>query len=143
MIRLGLPGSIRSKKNSKRAIMVGGKNVPRRPVLLPSKAYQTWEKQARLSAAMQLRGFKATDKPVHVKVTVYYKGKQPDLSGCLESVGDCLEKYLWRDDKQIMSWDGSRLHHDKDNPRTEVEMEIFEGESSPLFEVANAKTNQT
>lgn len=21
---------------------------------------------------------------------------------------------------QIVSWDGSRLHHDKDNPRTEI-----------------------
>ena len=120
-----LPGSIRSKKNSKQVIMVGGRNVPKRAMIIPSKAYQTWEKQARLAAAAQLIGFKPVEGHVHVCAKVYYKGQQPDLSGCLESVGDCLEGYLWLNDKQIMSWDGSRLYHDKKNPRTEVEMRVF------------------
>lgn len=29
-------------------------------------------------------------------------------------------------DKQIISWDGSRLHHDLKNPRTEVEVEVIQ-----------------
>jgi Holliday junction resolvase RusA-like endonuclease len=118
-IRLAIPGSIRSKKNSKSIIMVGGKNVPRRPLLVPSKAYETWEKQARAS----MWG-KAIIPPlscaVHVEAHFYYKGPQPDLSGCMESIADCLEGILWADDGFIYSWDGSRMHHDLDNPRTEI-----------------------
>ena len=58
--------------------------------------------------------------PVSVNAQIYYKGPQPDLSGCHESIGDMGEGYLWLNDKQIYSWDGSRLHHDKKNPRTEL-----------------------
>jgi Holliday junction resolvase RusA-like endonuclease len=118
-MKITLPDTIRSKKNSKQIIMVGGKNVKRRPLLVPSKAYQKWEKQARRAARMQYRG-EPLPGPVSVAVRVYYKGRQPDLSGCLESIGDCLEGICWVDDKQIVSWDGSRLYHDLKNPRTEV-----------------------
>jgi hypothetical protein len=45
---------------------------------------------------------------------------KPDLSGTLESIGDALEGYVWANDTQIESWDGSRLHHDIENPRTEI-----------------------
>jgi hypothetical protein len=31
-----------------------------------------------------------------------------------------MEGIIWENDKQIISWDGSRLHHDKANPRTEI-----------------------
>jgi Holliday junction resolvase RusA-like endonuclease len=117
-----LPGSIRSKKNSKR-IYARGKFK----TVLPSKAYCAWEKQARLVAILLLRG--TLEAPFggpikNVKVTAYYKGQQPDLSGVLESVADCLEKIIWTDDKNIIAWDGSRLYHDLKNPRTEVEVEI-------------------
>jgi len=118
-----LPGSIRSKKNSKRACMVGGKNVPRRAVLLPSKAYTEWERQARAALTPYIDPHDTLfDGPVHVKVTAYIKGAMPDLSGVLESVGDACEGILWVDDKQIVSWDGSRVYRDKDNPHTEVEV---------------------
>ena len=117
-----LPGSIRSKKNSKR-IYARGKFK----TVLPSKAYCAWEKQARLVASEILHG--TLEAPFggdikNVKVTAYYKGQQPDLSGVLESVADCLEKIIWTDDKNIIAWDGSRLYHDLKNPRTEVEVEI-------------------
>ena len=62
-------------------------------------------------------------KPVSINAQIYYKGQQPDLSGCLESIGDAMESYLWANDKQIISWDGSRLHHDLKNPRTELTVE--------------------
>ena len=126
MVKITLPGSIRSKKNSKRPCEVGGKFKKKRLILLPSKAYMAWENQARLSAAMQLIGMPITDSPIHVCAMIYYKGQQPDLSGCLESVGDCLEGLVWVDDKQIMSWDGSRLYHDLHNPRTEITVEIIQ-----------------
>ena len=127
-----LPGSIRSKKNSKRVFKSG-------PVtrVLPSSAYLKWEEAARAAIMQQLfpdQCHKATG-PLHVKVIAYYKGQQPDLSGVLESVGDCLEGFLWDNDRQIQSWDGSRLVHDLDNPRTVVEV-------VPLEAASKNQTNQ-
>jgi len=111
-----IPGSIRSKKNSKRIVMAG-----RYPKLLPSKAYERWEKAFRgeLVLACYRRGIRPTDKLVHVQATFYYKGREPDLSGCMESLADACEGILWVDDKQIVSWDGSRKIHDRANPRVE------------------------
>lgn len=124
-IKITLPGSIRSKKNSKIATIIGGVNKPRRAMILPSKAYRAWEKTARQHAAYQFPGEPLTC-PVAVKVTVFYKGQRPDLSGALESVGDCLEGLVYGDDGLIESWDGSRLFHDKANPRTEIEVVPYE-----------------
>jgi len=112
-----IPGSVRSKKNSKRIFARG----PFKKVL-PSKAYEAWEKQARQS----LWG-KAIVPPIcvpcAVKATFYYKGQKPDLSGAMESIADCLQGIIWADDGLIESWDGSRMVHDKENPRTEVTVE--------------------
>jgi len=117
-IELYLPGSIRSKKNSKRIFARG-----KMKTVLPSKAYMEWEAEARYEIARQLYGypdFEILPCPVHINAQIYYKGKQPDLSGCLESIGDCLEGLIFSDDRQIVSWDGSRLYHDKSNPRTNI-----------------------
>ena len=122
-MKVVLPGSIRSKKNSKRVFKKG-----KFTVVLPSKTYEKWENQARLSIAIQLRGHEPTEQNVHVRALIYYKGPRPDLSGCLESVGDCLEGFLWVNDKQIVSWDGSRLYHNLQDPRTEITMKIIKGE---------------
>jgi len=118
-IELYLPGSIRSKKNSKRIYARG-----KMKMVLPSLAYLKWEKEARISVNQQLLGsvyeIRLLTVQVHVNAQIYYKGKQPDLSGSLESIGDCLEGIIWEDDSQIESWDGSRLYHDKKNPRTNI-----------------------
>lgn len=124
-IRITLPGSIRSKKNSKTVCMIGGVNVPKRPMIMSSKAYKKWEKLARQHAAIQYPGEPITD-PVAVRARIFYKGQRPDLSGCLESVGDCLEGLVWGNDKLIESWDGSRLEKDNANPRTELEVTLYE-----------------
>ena len=133
-LNLVLPGSIRSKKNSKIATIIGGKNKPRRAIILPSKAYTIWENEARAAVWMQLKKFKGvilpTDKLVEIKIIAHYKGPKPDLSGAMESVGDCLEKLIYTDDANIISWDGSRLCHDLHHPRTEVEVNIIEEQIS-------------
>ena len=123
-MKIILPGSIRSKKNSKIATIVGGVHKPRRAMILPSKAYTAWEKEARHAARQQYRNAPVDD-AVHVVAKIYYKGQQPDLSGCLESVGDAMEGVLWMNDKLIMSWDGSRLEKDNANPRTEIEVKTI------------------
>jgi len=120
-LTLILPDSIRSKKNSKR-IYARGKFK----TVLPSKAYIAWEKAARNSVKIQLHAnFYPLTFPLHVTVAAFYKGQQPDLSGVLESVGDALEGIVWENDKQIASWDESRLFHDLKNPHTIVVVETF------------------
>jgi Holliday junction resolvase RusA-like endonuclease len=130
-VRLILPGSVRSKKNSKQPVPIPAKGKTRikalignqwryaQIVLQPSKAYRAWEKEARWAAKTQYKA-PPVEHDVHVQIHAYYKGRMPDLSGAKESVGDCLEGILWKDDRQIRSWDGSRLYHDLKNPRTEV-----------------------
>lgn len=112
---LTVPGSIRSKKNSKRIFAVG-----KFKKVLPSKSYMEWEKQARISlCGRAIPDFPLTC-PVHVEAHFYYRGPRPDLQGCMESIADAMQGIIWENDGQIESWDGSRLHHDKDNPRTEI-----------------------
>ena len=126
-IKITIPGNIRSKKNSKQVCMIGGKNVPRRPMILPSKAYKQWEKAARAAVLEQIEGMAGmpTMADVEVKAVAYCKGRLPDLSGMLESVGDCLEGIIWVDDRQIKSWDGSRVVRDKERQRVEVEVVLI------------------
>lgn len=115
--RLALPGSIRSKKNSKR--IYAGRKFTR---VLPSEAYLEWERRARESIFLQTGKIRLLKGPVAVNAQIYHKGQRPDLSGCFESIGDCLEGFVYENDKQIISWDGSRLWHDLKNPRTIIEI---------------------
>lgn len=121
MIQITLPGNVRSKKNSKRLCMIGGKNKPRRPMALPSKAYEEWAKSARTAAIDQI-GLSpiAEPKKIAVRAVAYCNGVLPDLSGMLESIGDVLEGIAWENDRQIVSWDGSRVVRDKIHQRTEI-----------------------
>lgn len=113
-LKITLPGSVRSKKNSKRIFARG-----RFTKVLPSEAYERWEKEARRCASPGSR-VAPLNCTVEVEAHFYYRGPKPDLSGCLESVGDALEGLIWANDTLIKSWDGSRLHHDLRNPRTEI-----------------------
>lgn len=115
-MKLTISGSVRSKKNSKIPINVGG-----RFRLIPSKAYRKWEAAGRREVFAQLpKDFRMITEPIEVKATFFYKGNRPDLSGCCESCGDCLEGVVYSNDRLIESWDGSRLCHDLKNPRTEI-----------------------
>lgn len=137
-MKITIPGSIRSKKNSKQpcpipcapgsksSLFMRYKNGIVRPVrmmLQPSAAYRKWENGARDHLKRVFpKHLSPFSKPVSVKATFFYKGPCPDLSGCCESLGDCIEGLVIENDKQIGSWDGSRLIHDKNNPRTEIEI---------------------
>lgn len=115
-LSLTIPGTIRIKKNSKRIFGNG-----RFKKVLPSKAYETWEKEAWKSLWGKAIIPPLTC-PVHIEAHFYYKGNKPDLSGAMEGLADALEGIIYEDDTQIESWDGSRLHHDLKNPRTEVKI---------------------
>ena len=117
-LKFTIPGTIRIKKNSRRIYGFG-----KFKKVLPSKAYMEWESQARARFVMEHFQFPVIDSFCHVEVTAYFKGPEPDLSGILESVGDCLQGLAWEDDSLIFSWDGSRKYHNKDNARTEIIVE--------------------
>jgi hypothetical protein len=134
-VALILPGSVRSKKNSKQPTPIsckpGSKSTlfkhfaklgmkPVRIMLQPSKAYKTWENEAHAAIRKQYLFPRLISSPVHVKAIAYIRGPAPDLSGMTESIGDCLQGVVIENDRQIKSWDGSRVYRDKDNPRTEV-----------------------
>lgn len=88
---------------------------------MPSEAYMDWENIARAEARRQLpSGFALISNSIQVTASIFYKGQRPDLSGAMESIGDCLEGIVWANDRQIISWDGSRLIKNNDNPRTVV-----------------------
>ena len=134
MIKLILPGTIRIKKNSRRIFGYG-----KFKKVLPSKAYEEWEEEARARIPRQLHfAFHPIKGPVRVKMIAYFKGPEPDLSGCFESIGDCLEGLVYINDRQIKRWHGdSCLIHDLKNPRTEIMVEEFmEG----IKEVSHEKT---
>jgi len=142
MLKLILPGTIRSKKNSKRIIPLpskkktnmksffrigGGKRGWKYAYITiqPSKAYIEWEAAARESLYEQGWAGPAFTCQVCVKAVYYFKGRRPDLSGCHESLGDAMEgpNLLWLNDGQIERWHGdSCLIHDIKNPRTEIEV---------------------
>lgn len=114
-LTITLPGCLRIKKNSKRIFAKGKfKRV------LPSEAYLAWESDVRAFAWQNSVLMSPLTCPVKVQALVYIKGQLPDLSGCLESIGDAMQGIIWADDKLIYSWDGSRVFHDKENPRTEL-----------------------
>jgi len=124
-ILLIIPGSPRTKKNHRIRTKVGKS--------LPPKAFTDWEKSAQWEAKIQLRNA-GINGPITSKMYIsavgYYKGPKPDLSGFLEGVGDCFEGVVWENDRQIVSWDGSRLRHDKENPRTELNVRWEKGDTT-------------
>ena len=139
-IEFVIPGNIKSKKNSKKIIPIQTKRqsswkfyYAKRglcdifPTIVPSTAHKKWDKESRdyiteiMADLFNRRIIKhLNEKDVWVSAKIYYKGPEPDLSGCLESIGDLLQPDIIKDDKQIRSWDGSRTYHDKKNPRIEL-----------------------
>jgi hypothetical protein len=141
MIQLSitLPGAVRTKKNH--SILIT-KPFPR---LIPGKPYRDWFDGV-MEFGRMIRDQLVADGvklplagPIEVRALVYRDRRTGDLLGYLESIGDTLQAEAYskpepgkkrkkiRDglgiivnDGQIMSWDGSRLLHDKDNPRVEL-----------------------
>jgi Holliday junction resolvase RusA-like endonuclease len=131
-MKIIIPGNIASKKNSRAAFVRGTKRKGIIPI--PSKAYQRWEENSREYIKLQYRGRPET-RALSVKALIFYKGNRHDLSNALEAIGDCFEGFIWENDKQIQSWDGSRMIHDPKKPRVELTVELFEETPKPAKEV--------
>ncbi len=120
----------RTKKNHSTMVFRKGK----KPVVLPSKQYQQYVREAEPSL------FKIPRRRINVRMNVkalFYKDTQQlgDLVGYLQALDDLLvDAGVIEDDNEsiIMSHDGSRVLYDKDFPRTEVWMErkwVYEPDS--------------
>jgi Holliday junction resolvase RusA-like endonuclease len=119
--RLIIPGQPATKKNSQMARCVNGK-----PVVLQSKAYRTYEKMAFKALLACPRAEFAG--PVVVTVHYWLKDKRrPDLNNLMAATADILEKAgVISDDREIVSWDGSRIMGTSPNPRAEITIKALD-----------------
>lgn len=108
-----------SKKNSQQIIT---NNRTGRPMVIPSKAYRDYEKNALWFLTPKPKN--PIDFPVNLKCLFYMPThRKCDLVNMLECIQDVLVKagILLDDNFAIVeSVDGSQILYDKDNPRTEI-----------------------
>ena len=113
-----------TKKNHGNIVMLKG-----RPIMLPSKPYQEYEKKAK---QFMPRLDKPIDYPVILKCNYYMETRRKcDLVNLLQATSDILVKYgvLLDDNYTIISnYDGSSVEYDKENPRVEINIISKEGE---------------
>ena len=107
----------RTKKNSQQIVWCKG-----RPIVIPSKLYKQYEKDSQyFLPSIQI------DYPINIKAIYYMPTKRRvDLCNLHECLCDVLVHYgVVIDDNSniIVSMDGSRVLYDKNNPRTEVEIQ--------------------
>lgn len=114
-MKIVIQGQPRTKKNSSQIAFKGNKRV-----ILPSKAFQAYEKVA----LMQLARVQAVPGPVSVLCRYYLQDRAhwPDLVGLLQATSDILQAAkVIDDDKYIVNYDGSMIAGlDKNNPRVEI-----------------------
>lgn len=138
MIKFIIPVKPATKKNSGQIITVKG-----RPILIPSKIYQEFEK----SCLPYLNHVKAEtgviNYPVNVACEFYMESRRRvDLANLLNAVDDAMVKAkLVLDDNRdiIAAHDGSRVFYDKFNPRIEVTITKMEPE---YFQWNDTQTEQ-
>lgn len=121
MIKFVINLAPRTKKNSQRIVIVHGK-----PMIIPSKLYKDYEKNCKDF----MPNIKTIDYPINLKCVYYMPTKRRvDLCNLLEATCDMLVFYkILKDDncKIVYSHDGSKVLYNKNNPRTEIEIERVE-----------------
>ncbi len=119
--RLVVFGAPRTKKNSSRVVKAG-----RFTKVLPSEAYERWEAMALPQMRIARAGRPPITEDVNVRAVFYRDAARGDAVGYYQALADALEKAgVLVNDKQIVSWDGTRLSKDAKNPRVEIEIEVL------------------
>ena len=107
-----------TKKNHGQIVLIKG-----RPIMLPSKPYQEYEKNCKPYIPVLESPI---SKPINLKCTFYMQTRRKvDISNLISAISDILVKYkVIVDDNRniIVSYDGSRVYYDKENPKTIVEI---------------------
>ena len=122
-MKLTLYGDPRTKKNSARILRSGAG----RPFVSPSKAFEEYQESC-------LWQIKRPHSPISARVNVrcvYYMktARRVDLANLIEATTDILVKARVLEDdnsKIVAGHDGSRVEHDKKNPRVEIWIEEME-----------------
>ena len=121
-LKLIIPLAPITKKNHQQIItkkMPGGKS---RPMVIPSKQYREYEKAC--GEYLDVPSGLHIDYAVNIQATYYMPTRRRvDLTNLHEALHDILVHYdILADDncRIIASTDGSRVKHDKAEPRTEV-----------------------
>jgi hypothetical protein len=137
VISITVFGAPRTKKNSPQIVPALGRSV-----LIPSEAYKEWFREAMKQAAIIRSQLAAAGLelpvtgPVNVRALFYRDRNIGDTCGYYQALGDWLQAPrvskrgkrirngagIIEDDRQIASWDGSRLRKDAENPRIEIEI---------------------
>ena len=127
-IRFTIPLPPITKKNSGRIVQRGDN-----PKLLPSEAFERYQEEAGYHIRCK---WAAINQPVNVKALYFMKEQRKvDIVNLHSALHDILVHYgVLADDSSlnpeiVRSTDGSRVFHDKANPRTEVEITSAEGET--------------
>ena len=111
-----------SKKNSQQ-IFINRKTG--KPFIMPSQKYKDYEAAAAYFIPKHIR----INQPCNIKCLFYTRNRQKcDLTNFLEAIDDVLVKvgFLADDNYTIVqSHDGSRILHDKENPRTEIYIDFL------------------
>ena len=118
LIEFTLLGAPRTKKNSGRIITRG------KPRILPSLAYEEWN----AAAQQQFMGIRSKcgvqlpiTEDVNVSALFYRHANVGDAVGFMQAIADSMQEAgIVLDDKQVVSWDGTRLLKDASNPRIVV-----------------------
>lgn len=136
-MKIVIQGQPRTKKNSSRIALINNKHV-----LLPSKAYKTYERVA----LIQLARAQAVHGPISVMCRYFLQNRAhwPDLVGLLQATSDILQAAgVIDDDKYIVNYDGSMIAGlDKDNPRVEIIIHQITENSVLCEEYVKAKARE-
>ena len=123
LIHITIPLVPISKKNSQQILI---NKATGKPFIMPSKKYREYEK----SAMWFLPKGIYINAPCNVRCMFYMPTKRKcDLVNMQEAILDVLVKgRVLADDNYsiVQSMDGSRVCYDKQNPRTEIYIEIKE-----------------
>ena len=117
----------RTKKNHGQIIHVKG-----RPVMMPSPEYRAWESGCK-RAAVYDRTAPAIAHEVNCCALIYREVRTGDAVGYYQAIADTLEHLgIVQNDRLIVSWDGTRMLKDPDNPRVEVTLTAIAGAQQDL-----------
>nr|DAQ28383.1 MAG TPA: Endodeoxyribonuclease RusA [Caudoviricetes sp.] len=133
-----IQGQPRTKKNGSRIALT----PDNKRVLLPSKAYEQYERVA----LVQLARVQAVHGPISVVCRYFLQNRAhwPDLVGLLQATSDILQAAgVIDDDKYIVNYDGSMIAGlDKNNPRVEIIIHQITENSVLCEEYAKAKARK-
>lgn len=122
--RFTLPGCT-TKKTSNRIIRVKrhGKEVP---MILPAQKWLAWRELCRGYVTTKPQLTLALSAPVNCRALFYRQANRGDATGYYQALADILEDAgVILNDRQIVSWDGSRLLKDAVRPRVEVTLTVL------------------